>query len=87
MNARRVRYAMACIGITALSLSIAPNGVSRAGAAPQQKFHLEEATIADVQRAIHARQITAEQLVTLYFRRIEAYNGACVKGDIDPATE
>ena len=32
------------------------------------------------------KQITAEQLVSLYFKRIEAYNGTCVKGDIDSAT-
>jgi hypothetical protein len=50
-------------------------------AAPAWRFHLEEATIADVHRAIRARQITATQLVTLYFKRIEAYNGACVKGE------
>ena len=24
--------------------------------------------------------------MNLYFKRIEAYNGTCVKGDIDPAT-
>ena len=57
-----------------------------ATAAPAWRFHLEEATIADVQRAIRIRQITATQLVSLYFKRIEAYNGTCVKGDIDPAT-
>src|SRR4029077_9328861 len=50
------------------------------------QFHLEEATIGDVHRAIRAKQITAEQLVSLYFKRIEAYNGTCVKGDVDPAT-
>jgi amidase len=57
-----------------------------ATAAPAWRFHLEEATIADVHRAIRIRQITATQLVSLYFKRIEAYNGTCVKGDIDPAT-
>src|SRR5260221_11543201 len=50
------------------------------------RFHLEEATIADVHRAIRAKEITAEQLVQLYLRRIEAYNGTCVKGEVDPAT-
>jgi amidase len=48
------------------------------------RFHLEEATIADVQRAIRAKQITAEELVNLYFKRIGAYNGTCVKGETDP---
>ncbi len=54
--------------------------------ASAQKFHLEEATIADIHRAIRAKQLTATQLVTLYLKRIEAYNGACVKGTPDPAT-
>src|SRR5215510_6816633 len=57
---------------------------SSAASAP--RFHLEEATIADVHRAIRAKEITAEQLVQLYFKRIEAYNGTCVKGEVDPAT-
>jgi hypothetical protein len=39
-----------------------------------------------VHHAIRAKQITAAQLVNLYFKRIEAYNGTCVKGEIDPAT-
>ena len=50
----------------------------------QHRFHLEEATIADVQRAIRAGEITAAQLVELYFKRIAAYNGTCVKGERDP---
>jgi Asp-tRNA(Asn)/Glu-tRNA(Gln) amidotransferase A subunit family amidase len=58
--------------------------VAKAASAP--RFHLEEATIADVHRAIRAKEITAEQLVQLYFKRIEAYNGTCVKGEVDPAT-
>ena len=53
-------------------------------AAQAWHFHLEEATIADVHRAIRSKQITATQLVELYFKRIAAYNGTCVKGDIDP---
>jgi amidase len=50
------------------------------------RFHLEEATIADVHRAIRAKQITATQLVQYYFKRIEAYNGTCVKGGIETVT-
>src|SRR5437870_7276361 len=57
-----------------------------ASAASAPRFHLEEASIADVHRAIRAKEITAEQLVQLYFKRIEAYNGTCVKGEVDPAT-
>jgi Asp-tRNA(Asn)/Glu-tRNA(Gln) amidotransferase A subunit family amidase len=79
MDARRIRPAMLGIGLALLQ-------TAPAAAAPAWRFHLEEATIADVQRAIRAKQITAVQLVTLYFKRIEAYNGTCVKGDVDPAT-
>ncbi|HWN50023.1 MAG TPA: amidase [Xanthobacteraceae bacterium] len=81
MNAQRVYYAM--LGIGAILLLARP---MEARAAPAWQFHLEEATIADVHRAIRAKQVTAVQLVNLYFKRIEAYNGTCVKGDIDPAT-
>src|SRR5262249_22399665 len=81
MDAQRVCCAV--LGIGAALLLTRPVA---ANAAPAWQFHLEEATIADVHRAIRAKQITATQLVNLYFKRIEAYNGACVKGDIDPAS-
>src|SRR6185503_6565151 len=45
-----------------------------------------EATIADVHRAIRAKAITAQQIVQFYFKRIEAFNGTCVRGEVDPAT-
>jgi Asp-tRNA(Asn)/Glu-tRNA(Gln) amidotransferase A subunit family amidase len=81
MNSRTSITVVLGIALTVLSmLQLAP----AAKAAPP--FHLEEATIADVHRAIRAGQITAEQLVNLYFKRIAAYNGTCVKGEIDPAT-
>jgi Asp-tRNA(Asn)/Glu-tRNA(Gln) amidotransferase A subunit family amidase len=73
------------LGITAVITSAAHLAVmTKAASAP--RFHLEEATIADVHRAIRAKEITAERLVQLYFKRIEAYNGTCVKGEVDPAT-
>src|SRR5262252_2578135 len=43
----------------------------------------QEATIADIHRAIQAKELTATELVGLYLKRIEAYNGQCVKGDVD----
>ena len=81
MDARRI--CCATLGICAVLLL---TRTIEARAAPAWQFHLEEATIADVHRAIRARQITVVQLVNLYLKRIEAYNGACVKGDVDPAT-
>src|SRR5258708_18118164 len=50
---------------------------------PASAFHLQEATIADIHHAILAKEITATELVGLYLKRIEAYNGQCVKGDVD----
>ena len=43
--------------------------------AQQPRFHLQEATIDDVHRAIRAGQITCKSLVTLYINRAKAYNG------------
>ena len=42
-------------------------------------FHVEEATIADIQSAILKKQITAVELVKLYLARIKAYNGPGVE--------
>ncbi len=53
------------------------------------KFHLQEAGIADIQRALKARQITTVGLVELYLKRIKAYNGTCVNepsGILGPVT-
>lgn len=52
-------------------------------------FHLEEATIADIQNAILKKEITSTQLVELYLKRIKAYNGTCVnepEGILGPIT-
>jgi amidase len=55
-------------------------------AAERRAFQVEEATIADVHRAILARQLTATQLVNAYLKRIEMYGGTCVRGAVDVAT-
>ena len=41
----------------------------------QTRFHLQEATIDDVHRAIREGQITCQGLVQLYINRAKAYNG------------
>src|SRR2546428_12696956 len=41
-------------------------------------FHLEEATIGQIQQAIRSHQITTFALVEQYLQRIKAYNGTCV---------
>jgi amidase len=85
MQPRRLRSKISMLGI-GLTVVTATHLVPVAKAVSAPRFHLEEASIADVQRTIRAKEITAEQLVQLYFRRIEAYNGTCVKGVVDPAT-
>jgi Asp-tRNA(Asn)/Glu-tRNA(Gln) amidotransferase A subunit family amidase len=42
------------------------------------RFAVEEATIADIQRAITSRQVTTVQVVEAYLARIRAFNGTCV---------
>ena len=54
-----------------------------------RSFKIEEATIADIQKAIQRRQITTTDLVKLYLERIKAYNGTCVnepQGILGPIT-
>jgi Asp-tRNA(Asn)/Glu-tRNA(Gln) amidotransferase A subunit family amidase len=51
-----------------------------------EAFHLQEASIDSVHRAMLAKQLTATQLVGYYLKRVEAYNGRCVNGAVDPAT-
>src|ERR1700674_3218258 len=86
MRPRSLRSTISVLGIAAAIISAAQLALIVTSAVSAPRFHLEEATIADVHRAIRAKEITAEQLVQLYFKRIEAYNGACVKGEVDPAT-
>jgi amidase len=42
-------------------------------------FHVEEATIADVHRAIQQGETTCQAIVRAYIERARAYNGACTK--------
>src|SRR5215813_12586717 len=85
MRPRSLRSTISMLGISTAVLCAAHLALM-AKANSATRFHLEEATIADVHRAIRAKETTAEQLVQLYFKRIEAYNGTCVKGEVDPAT-
>jgi amidase len=73
----RRRFPALALAITVISLLIASRSV--ATAADPVPFHLEEATIADIQAAILARQLTATALVKLYLARIKAYNGMGVE--------
>jgi amidase len=56
---------------------------------PRATFHLQEATIAQIQQALLTGQITTVGLVELYLKRIKAYNGTCVnepQGILGPIT-
>ncbi|MBV9504012.1 MAG: amidase [Acidobacteriia bacterium] len=58
-------------------------------AQPEPKFHLEEAAISDIQRAILSKRLTSVALVELYLKRIKAYNSTCVNepmGILGPVT-
>ena len=53
------------------------------------QFHLQEASIADIQRALVAKKVTSVGLVELYLKRIKTYNNACVSepsGILGPIT-
>jgi len=56
---------------------------------PASTFKVEEATIAEIQQAILAHQLTSTQLVKLYLARIKAFNGKGVEepeGPMKPIT-
>lgn len=65
--------------VSLLLAMIAASPVAAIAAGKKGSFHLEEATIADIQSAIKSGEITTEGLVNLYLARIKAYNGTCVK--------
>ena len=72
-----------------IALTLGLSGAARVAADDRPaKFRVEEATIADIQQAILARQLTATELVKLYLARIKAYNGPGVgmpQGPLGPS--
>ena len=50
---------------------------SRQAAGQSREFHIEEATIQDLHRAIQNGQTTCEGIVRAYLDRAKAYNGTC----------
>jgi len=64
-------------------------GFAAAGLGAAEPFHVEEATISDIQTAILAKRVTATQIVKMYLARIQAYNGPAVNepyGILGPIT-
>src|SRR5271156_539615 len=73
-------YACCCGAILTAMVPMAAAADKQADPqAGKQTFHVEEATIADIQSAILKKQITAVELVKLYLARIKAYNGPGVE--------
>lgn len=76
-------------GQAALIVFITASAIANAQQQPPARFHLQEARIADIQRAIIAKEISSVGLVDLYLKRIKAYNNACVNepaGILGPIT-
>jgi amidase len=68
---------------------LAVSATVRAQQPSPAKFHLQEASIADIQRALVAKKITTVGLVELYLKRIKTYNNTCVSepmGILGPIT-
>lgn len=77
------------ISALAAGLALSVLTASAQAATSAKAFHLEEATISDIQSAILSKQLTSTQLVELYLKRIKAYNGTCVdepEGILGPIT-
>jgi Asp-tRNA(Asn)/Glu-tRNA(Gln) amidotransferase A subunit family amidase len=67
----------ACVAALAVASGLAA-GAPAAVAARPAPFHVEEATIADIQSALLRHRVTTTEVVQRYLERIKAYNGTCV---------
>jgi amidase len=75
--------------IVSIAALLAASGSVGAQQTAPRKFHLQEASISDIQSAIRDGQITSAGLVELYLKRIRAYNNTCVNepmGILGPIT-
>ena len=74
---RMCRRGAVAVALGCIIAATAGQGIAF-GASPKASFHIEEATISDIQAAILSKQITTVDVVNLYLSRIKAYNGTCV---------
>ena len=84
MNRKTTRTHAAGIVLTMLLVGTAAGDAQRSRA-----FDVQEATIADIQRALLDKRLTTVALVEQYLRRIKDYNGTCVnqpQGILGPVT-
>ena len=73
----------------ALSVALLVLNINLGAQQRAPRFHLQDASISDIQRAIMSNQITSVGLVELYLKRIKAYNNTCVSqpmGILGPIT-
>src|SRR5215510_2249644 len=80
MTAKHLAVIVGCVLLTI------PAGAQQRTAS---KFHVEEATISDIQQAITSNRITTVGIIESYLKRIKAYNGTCVNqpmGILGPIT-
>jgi amidase len=76
-------------GVRVLAALLAAGATVGAQEQPSKQFHLQEASITDIQRALMAKKITSVGLVQLYLKRIKTYNNTCVSqpmGILGPIT-
>ena len=73
----------------AFLLSVFAACITMGSQQPPARFHLQDASIENIQQAILSRQITTVGLVELYLKRIKTYNNVCVnepRGILGPIT-
>lgn len=70
---KRLMRFLGCLMILTVTAIYAPESLR----AQQGQFHIEEASITDIQNAIRTGQTTCEQVVQAYLARAKAYNGVC----------
>ena len=80
MTAVRRPSAVALASLCLIAISVATPSVGADNAfSTAAPFNIEEATIADIQKALLNKQVTTRGIVELYLARIKAYNGTCVE--------
>jgi amidase len=71
MTSQQARFG-SLLRLTALATAVITSATTQA-----QDFHVEEASIADIQSAIKSGKTTCEDIVRAYLVRARAYNGVC----------
>ncbi len=73
------RVGMAAATLVGIAIGLSGCAATESAKAPARAFHLQEATINDLHRAIQSRAVTCKQVVQAYVERARAYNGICTR--------